>query len=79
MHSSAWTLFLETRVKSQHHPGEENNNDDTDDKNEGVEDNKVDYNTMVTIVTTITTTLLLPCMSYYVGSDGGQPYLSINK
>ena len=45
----------------------ENNNEETDNKYEGVEDNKEDYNAMVamvTIVTTITTTLLLACMSY---------------
>ena len=42
--------------------GEENNNEETDDKDEGVKDDKENYNAMVaivTIVTTITTTLLL--------------------
>ena len=54
--------------------GEENNKEETDNKDDGVEDDKADYNNMVamvTFVTTITTTSLLPCMSYYVGSDGG--------
>ena len=60
--------------------GEENGNEETDDKDEGVEDDKKDYNTMVAMMTTMTTitiTLLLACMSYYLGSNGGQPNLSI--
>ena len=43
--------------------GEENNKEETDNKDDGVEDDKADYNNMVamvTIVATITLLVLLP-------------------